>query len=333
MPTPRIASDESIRRLLEEGVPVTTIQRKLRVGNERVRRIRESMGSQAAPQVAPAQTIPVPPPSPTAAPTLPAPAPEAGGPRLPEAVHYEYTTFTMNEPGACGVLCDPHIPYHDVGTLRGWVEDCRRMAVRSILLNGDVLDFYQLSDYVRDPSKPRMRDEILKGREFLEYLRSTFPKARIVYKEGNHDERLKRYLATRAPDLLDLEEIRLPSLIHADKFGVEWVEDKRVITVGKLPVIHGHEYRGGGGVMPARWLYLRTGESAMMGHLHQPTFYSFRTMTGKEVGMWSVGCACHLSPLYAPLNQWGHGWAQIVVANDGTYEVMNRRLLRNGQVV
>jgi hypothetical protein len=102
--------------------------------------------------------------------------------------------------------------------------------------------------------------------------------------------------------------------------------------VGKLPVIHGHEYRGGGGVMPARWLYLRTGESALMGHLHQPTFYSFRTMTGKEVGMWSVGCACHLAPLYAPLNQWAHGWAQVVVSNSG-FEVLNRRMLRDGRVV
>lgn len=263
---------------------------------------------------------------------LPDPAPEAGGPSLPEPAAYSYTPFAMDTPGPVGVISDVHLPYHDMPTVRGWVEDCKRAGVKSLLLNGDILDFYQLSDYLRDPSKPRMRDEILKGRQFLEYLRSTFPKARIVYKEGNHDERLKRYLATRAPDLLDLEDIRLSRLLHADRYGVEWVEDKRVVMAGKLPVIHGHEYRGGGGVMPARWLYLRTGESALMGHLHQPTFYSFRTLTGKEVGMWSVGCACHLSPLYAPLNQWAHGWAVIDVAADGGYHVHNRRLLRNGQV-
>lgn len=263
---------------------------------------------------------------------LPDPAPEAGGPKLPEPISTEYLPFDFNVPGTCGIICDVHIPFHSKEVLEGWVNDCKRMNAKTLLLNGDVLDCYQLSDFVRDPSMPRMKEEILKGREFLAYLRSAFPHARIVYKEGNHDERVKRYLANRAPDLLDLEDIRLQSLIHADKYGVEWVEDKRIVMVGKLPVIHGHEYRGGGGVMPARWLYLRTGESAMMGHLHQPTFYSFRTITGKDIGMWSVGCACALSPNYAPLNQWKHGWAMVEVAQDGQYHVHNRIRLKNGQM-
>jgi predicted phosphodiesterase len=318
-PTPAETEEHKrrARELVAGGMPVREAARQ--VGRARATVMRWMKGSQVRGAPAPAR--------------LPDPAPEAGGPTLPEPVPYEYKPFVIDTPGACGVLCDPHIPYHDIATLRGWVDDCRRMDARTLLLNGDVLDFYQLSDYLRDPSKPRMRDEVLKGRQFLEYLRSTFPRARIVYKEGNHDERLKRYLATRAPDMLDLEDIRLERLLRAGDHGVEWVEDKRVVMVGKLPVIHGHEYRGGGGVMPARWLYLRTGESAMMGHLHQPTFYSFRTMTGKEVGMWSVGCACHLAPLYAPLNQWAHGWAMVELTGEGGFHVHNRRLLRSGQVV
>ena len=186
---------------------------------------------------------------------------------------------------------------------------------------------------MRDPAMPRMREEILKGRQFLEYLRSRFPKARIVYKEGNHDERLERYLASLAPELLGLEDLELESLLRAKDFGVEWVKDKRVVMCGKLPVVHGHEYRGGGGVMPARWLYLRTGESTLCGHFHQPSFYSFRTITGKEVGTWSVGCACHLTPKYARLNQWARGWAVIEIAKDGGYHVHNRRLLKDGRAV
>lgn len=303
-----------IRALAAQGLSERDIAKQLGIGRTTVQRHRAD--TEKAPEV-----------------RLPDPAPEAGGPKMPEPTHYEYTAFHLDTPGACGIISDVHIPYHDLPTVNAWVADCKRHAIKSILLNGDILDFYQLSDYLRDPSKPRMREEILKGRQFLEYLRSTFPKARIVYKEGNHDERLKRYLATRAPELLELEEIRLPRLLETDKYGVEWVEDKRIVMVGKMPVIHGHEYRGGGGVMPARWLYLRTGESAMMGHLHQPTFYSFRTMTGKEVGMWSLGCACHLSPLYAPLNQWAHGWCVNEIAPDGGFTVHQRRLLRNGQVV
>ena len=137
------------------------------------------------------------------APALPDPAPEAGGPSMPEPFHESYEPFTIDG-GPVGLLSDPHIPYHDMATIKGWVDECVRMAVKTIFLNGDVLDFYQLSDFMRDPAMPRMREEILKGRQFLEYLRSRFPRARIVYKEGNHDERLERYLANLAPELLGL---------------------------------------------------------------------------------------------------------------------------------
>lgn len=272
------------------------------------------------------------PPKPLAS-SLPPPDAIAGGPSLPEAHPCEYKPFLLDTPGATGILADVHIPYHDVATIESYLADCKRMNVGAILLNGDILDFYQLSDYLRDPSKPRMREEILKGRQFLAYLRATFPHARIVYKLGNHDERLRNYLARKAPDIFELEELSLTSLLHCKEYGVEVVEDKRLVMVGKLPVIHGHEYRGGGGVMPARWLYLRTGESAMMGHFHQPTFYSFRSITGKEVGMWSLGCACFLAPLYAPLNQWAHGWAIAETTHSGDYHIHNRRRLRSGQVV
>lgn len=319
-----IATDEEIVAAWQRYGSVRSVVRETRCGERRAKRLRPSGDAATILTMQPLRPF---------APPIPEPAPEAGGPSLPDPVHYEYKPFTVDVAGPTGVLCDAHIPYHDKRTIEGWVADCARMGATTLFLNGDTLDFYQLSDYLRDPSKPRMREEIEKGRQFIEYLRGKFPRARIIYKEGNHDERLKSYLARRAPDIFDLPELRLDRLLRAHELGVEWVEDKRVVMLGKLPVIHGHEYRGGGGVMPARWLYLRTGESAVMGHLHQPTHYTFRTMTGKEVGMWSVGCACHLSPLYAPLNQWSHGWAMVELSQAGDFHVHNRRMLRDGQVV
>jgi predicted phosphodiesterase len=263
---------------------------------------------------------------------LPLPAPEAGGPSLPEPAALDYTPFAIDTTGTWGVISDIHLPFHDLRTINSWVDDCKRMNVAGILLNGDVLDCFMVSDHFKESNKPRMKEEIEKGRQLLGYLRATFPRARIVYKTGNHDERLARYLATRAPEVFDLDDIQLEALLRAKDHGVEWVSEKRVIMLGKLPVVHGHEYQGGGGVMPARWLFLRTGETAMTGHFHQPTFYSFRTITGHEVGMWSLGCACHLAPQYRPLNQWRHGWAMTEVFSGGAFHVHQRQLLKSGQV-
>jgi predicted phosphodiesterase len=272
-------------------------------------------------------------PRPDAVPSLPEPCPEAGGPGLPEPSDCSYEPFRIDAPGKCGIIGDLHIPYHDTATIRDWVSDCKKMGVSTLLLNGDILDCFMVSSHYREPNKPRMKEELEKGRQFLEYLRSSFPKTRIVYRMGNHDDRLRRYLAERAPEIFDIEDVHLPALLRFEQFGVECVQDKRVVMVGKLPTIHGHEYQGGGGVMPARWLYLRTGESALTSHFHQQTYYTFRTITGKEVGMWSLGCACFLSPAYRPLNQWGHGWCVVEIGQDQSYHVHSRRRLRNGQVV
>lgn len=270
---------------------------------------------------------------PVVSPTIPSPAPEAGGPSIPEPFACDFAPYQIDTPGWWGIISDIHIPYHDVRTIERWVDECKQKKVTGLILNGDILDFYGLSDFLRDPSMPRTRDEVTKARQLLEYLRATFPRIPIVFKHGNHDERLEKYLFGRCPDLAEIDDFQLRSLLRADKLGVEWVQSKRAITLGKLTILHGHEYRGGGGVMPARWLFLRTGDTSLCGHFHQPSHYTARTVTGKTIGVWSTGCACFLSPAYAPFNQWSHGWAMVDVAANKDFEVVNRRVLQNGSVV
>lgn len=144
---------------------------------------------------------------------------------------------------------------------------------------------------------------------------------------------MRSWLAERAPEIFDFDSVRLPSLLGLDQLGIEWIDDKRIVNLGKLPVVHGHEFKGWGGVMPARWLYLKTGATALCGHFHQPSYYTFRTLESKDVGCWSTGCACYLSPQWLPMNQWGHGYAIVEVGQGGQFAVNNRRLLRDGRVV
>lgn len=270
--------------------------------------------------------------APAGEPELPEPVPEAGGAALPDSLAVETGPFVADGASRWLVMGDVHLPYHAPDAVRAAVADGKRFGADGVLLNGDVLDFYQLSRFSRDPSKARVKVELEQGREFLRWVRAQFPKARIVFKEGNHDERLRTFLADRAPEVFDLEDLDLRKLLRAGDVGCEWVADKRVVMVGKLPVIHGHEYRGGGGVQPSRWLYLRTGDTALTNHFHRTDHYTFRTITDREVGMWSVGCLCYLKPSYASLNQWTHGWATVEVSGGG-FTVANRQRLRDGRVV
>lgn len=253
-------------------------------------------------------------------------------PSLPDPAPREYAPFTIDTPGHWLILSDIHVPYHDRATLELAVSEAKRRGVVGVLLNGDTLDSHEISNHDKDPSAPRYVEEVETAKKLLAWLRGQLPGTRIVLKEGNHEERLGRYVLQRAPALFDLEGVSLPTLLHLEDFGAEWVNDKRVIHLGKLCVVHGHEYRGGGGVMPARWLYLRTRYVAMCGHFHRSSEYGDRDIRGKEERSWSVGCACHIHPRYAPLNSWNQGFAFVDVASDGNFSVDNRRV-HNGKVV
>lgn len=251
---------------------------------------------------------------------LPAPHPE------------RYEPFRIDTPGRWLILSDIHAPYHDRTTLELAVTEAKRRGVVGVLLNGDTLDSHEISSHDKDPGAPRYVDEVETGRKLLEWLRGQFPKARLVLKEGNHEERLSRYIIQRAPALFGLEGIDLPALLHFDEVGAEWVTDKRVIALGKLCVLHGHEYRGGGGVNPARWLYLRAKYVAMCGHFHRSSEHGERNVIGTEERAWSLGCACYLYPRYMPLNSWNLGFAFVDVSQDGAFSVENKRVFRGAIV-
>lgn len=266
------------------------------------------------------------------APPLPSPAPEAGGPALPASIAKPIEPFDATLQGWWLVLGDLHLPMHDTGTIEAAVREAREKNVTGVLLNGDVMDMFGISPFFRIPTRDRFSDEIDAARQFFTWLRSRLPHVRIVFREGNHEFRLVRYTAERAPALFDLDEVRLQSLLKLDDHGIEWVDSKRKVMLGKLITLHGHELRKGEGVNPARLAFLRTTSSVLVGHWHRTSEHHQRSLDEKHYAVWSVGCACYAHPDYDPYNQWNHGYAMVEVAADGWFTVHNRRVL-GGRVV
>lgn len=263
---------------------------------------------------------------------LPDPAPEAGGPGIPAEEWKPLKPHEINDPGWHLILSDVHLPMHERVTIEAAVREGRDKGASVVLLNGDVMDMFGISPFYRPPSDDRLVDEIEVGKQFLTWIRSQFPKARIIYREGNHEFRLKRFLAERAPELFQLPCLSLASLLELEKHGIEWVADKRKVMLGKLITLHGHEFRKGEGVNPARLAFLRSTASVLIGHHHRTSEHHQRALDDRHHAVWSVGCACFTSPDYDPYNQWNHGYALVEVAADGWFSVHNRRVL-NGRVV
>ncbi len=251
-------------------------------------------------------------------------------PAIPEGLtsFEDWGPLIIGGPLKALLLSDLHIPYHDRMAIEIAVERGRDADL--VIINGDLADCYEMSRFEPDPRKCDFPGMLRKSKEFFTWLRAKFPKARILYKEGNHEERLERYFLVRAPAVLGVPEFELKNLMKLDDFGIEWLDEKRPIRLGKLFVIHGHEYRFAfsNPVNPARGLFLRAKVHAIQGHNHQSSQHGERRLDDKVVSTWSTGCLCDLHPEYMPLNNWGHGAALVELSDQGAFHVDNFRIIK-----
>jgi hypothetical protein len=265
---------------------------------------------------------------------LPDPAPEAGGPTLPEPIPLSFDPFPITDIGTWLVINDIHLPYHDKHIVQLAFTEAKRRNAVGVLYNGDILDSGEISEHLRHNSAPKYVDEIVLGKQFFGWARAQLPNARHVYKEGNHEDRLDRYIMKKAPALEGLKGVDLPSFLELKDYGIEWINRKRIVRLGKLNVIHGHEYKGGisSPVNAARGLYLKARASAMAGHLHSTSTHPQPNIEGKVVVCWSVGCACFLHPDWHPINNWNHGFAFVDIEREGLFTVHNKQVI-DGRIV
>ena len=237
--------------------------------------------------------------------------------------------FTLAGPANVLVLQDLHVPFHDQAAIEAALNRGLKEKVDVVLLNGDICDFYDLSMWEKDPRQRDFKGEIEAQKQMLEEIVRMFAGSRIIFKPGNHEERYERYLSCKAPELLQLPKFSFASFMEFEDMGIELVPERATVKLGKLHVIHGHEYRFAiqNPVSPARGLFLRAKDFATCGHFHQSTQHQGRGISGKVVTCFSSGCLCDLNPRYLPHNEWSHGFQIVRVERGGGFHMSNLRII------
>ena len=225
------------------------------------------------------------------------------------------------------VLSDIHVPFHDTKAIKKAVSFGVENGATDIYLNGDLLDFYSLSNFAKDPRERNLSDELETAKKLIDYLRDTINPVKIWYKVGNHEDRFERYLKTKAPELLGVKMFSLKEIFEAYNFGVDFVESWRVVKFGNIVGVHGHEVgRGAGGLHPARWLQLRTQRAAFCGHFHKTDTFTSKDILGDFTTTYALGCLCDLQPDYLVKNNWNHGAGFIEIDKRGRSKFTNLKL-------
>lgn len=280
--------------------------------------------------------------------------------KLPEGEKNDFSPFVLKG-RRIGILCDIHIPYHDLNALNIALEELKRVNVDTIVLNGDTVDSYNLSRWEKDPNHRNHAYEMELLTMFLDDLKDKFPDCEIVMKLGNHCERYEKFINTKSPEFVGVHvmswkhllNIRFESCTTCEGTGVHkgidcpncengkvannvsrgihLVKGKRIIKAGKLNIVHAHEFNGvSSPVNPARGFFLKAKTNVIGGHLHRTSEHIESDMNGKVSGAWSVGCLSDLHPQHAPINNWNHGFAWVEVDGD-EFEVHNHKII-NGQI-
>jgi predicted phosphodiesterase len=267
--------------------------------------------------------------------TVPKPNGKAGQkPKMPPSLAEPWTPFVLDGCKRVGIISDVHIPYHSEIAFDAAVNHLKKIGIDTLLINGDFADFYRISRWQQDPRKRHFAEERKSVIAGLDWLRETFPKARIVFKDGNHEERWTHFIWNKAPEIYDLPACQIPTLLEFDRNRIEYVTDQRPVMVGKLPVLHGHEMGRSGissPVNPSRGVFLRTMHTVLVGHGHRTSTHVEKDMFDREVAVWSTGCLCANNPDYMRIGKQNWGFAMAEVDNE-TFGVHNFRVAKSGDV-
>lgn len=210
------------------------------------------------------------------------------------------------------VLSDIHFPYQDDKAIKAVYKFLEQLPVDTIILNGDILDFYDVSSFDKDPSRINsLQKEIDMAEKFFSKLRKLSPNSRIIFVKGNHENRLERYLK-KHPELYSLDALKLPNLLGLDKFNIEY-KDKG-FKLGSLKIIHGTIVRKYAGYT-ARAEMEKNDCSGVSGHTHRLCCYYYHTPE-RYLAWYESGCLCDLNPEYVECPSWTQGFLYGYIEKD-----------------
>lgn len=174
------------------------------------------------------------------------------------------------------ILPDIQYPYHDALAMSKIVRVIEDIQPDRILQIGDAIDFPQVSRWNVGKAgayAPTLQKHIDGFKGLLAKLREAAPEASITWLEGNHDLRIKDFVASYAPALGTLRALEIENLFGLAELGIDY--RKGPLHVGtNTYAVHGHEASGYCS-SPSAWdlKFLKrygSDKSFVFGHTHQP---------------------------------------------------------------
>lgn len=177
------------------------------------------------------------------------------------------------------IASDLHRPFHDAQAWNLLLKVGRALKPKHLIINGDYLDCFTVSSHSKSPDrKESLLWEIEDGNRGLDELDALGAKNKI-FVGGNHEDRLRRYIEDKAPELFGL--VGIPGLLNLKERGWAYTPYKRFTKLGKLHITHDVGSAGRFSTYRALDMF---NHSVTTGHAHRMSY----AVEGNAVGEYRV---------------------------------------------
>lgn len=213
---------------------------------------------------------------------------------------------------------DFHLPNQDSLLVRKWIEFISVNQPNLVIINGDLLDMWELSKFDKVPkSGEGIEKEFELGKLFFQTLRKYYH-GRVVLVEGNHDFRIKTFLISVAPQLYGIHGLCVEDQLELDRWNVEYIQSPSdaskwqdcYIEVEDIYVGHFNLCRADSGAT-AKALVNKYGVSIIQNHVHRYGVFQKKLINGKYLTGVENFCMCDLNPGYMRNANWNQGFSVI----------------------
>lgn len=167
------------------------------------------------------------------------------------------------------IIPDCHIPFEDKKAYELMLKCADDVQPDEVVILGDYADFFNVTAHPKELDiSTDLIDEVDAVQARLMELRAMFPKAKIVYIQGNHEFRLERYIRDKARELFGV--VTIDTLLNLKALNIHHVpygpNQKYHVLGSKL--IARHEPISGG-THVAHGTVVKALSSVIFGHTHR----------------------------------------------------------------
>lgn len=252
-------------------------------------------------------------------------------------------TIPKDKEGARSIyLSDLQIPFVDWPAMKLVEHFMEDWQPDRIFYVGDIADFYGISKFDKNPARRfRLKHERAWVREMLDRHKQMVPNAEQTWLDGNHEERIVRYLWERAPELADLDDedtgepiMGIPALFGLNKRGIQYTSYAGHVDYLGFLITHGNLLSKHSSYT-AKQMSERFRSSGLSAHSHRLGMYNWTGIAGPQA-WYENGCLCRMDPEYMHNPNWQLGFHIGVVVDQKVHVlpgiIFGRKLYIEGKV-